>query len=247
MLRPYNSLPGANRSMQRPSKDMGLHAKVKGPLMRALRVYASRYSRKNGKIPDYLHTIHEAPSSAMHEQPNPSSTPPRVRVQSSFRPRPRSRAMISRKHGSENLHNLSVSVDRMTPSQSVSSMSLARFVSSIGLSDEPLASREKFMLPGRPDSPGIISIFGDGSTSSSCSSTLSLGQPILTLSKRALALVDLLTSEHAYACDMIHIRDICIPLALGMYDLLLYNCACFKIYQVTPNHYMGAPRYRDHQ
>jgi dynamin-binding protein len=75
------------------------------------------------------------------------------------------------------------------------------------------ASDKPPSTPLLPASPSHLSPVGINASSSS---TL-IGSPV-AMSKRTHALLELLSSERAYASDLALIRDIHIPLALGMIE-----------------------------
>lgn len=77
-------------------------------------------------------------------------------------------------------------------------------------SQDSLLSKE---LPVRPESP--LSILPDDENTSSSSSSVA-PQPS-PMSKRHHALHELLSSERAYASDLALIREVHIPLALGIH------------------------------
>lgn len=76
------------------------------------------------------------------------------------------------------------------------------------------------LLPESPSPLSSVDIDDEGSSTSSI-----LNAPPARMSKRTHALLELLSSERAYASDLALIRDIHIPLALGMCVLLV----CFFI------------------
>lgn len=79
-------------------------------------------------------------------------------------------------------------------------------------SDDSLLSKQ---LPVRPESPLSISL--DDENTSSASSVAPQPSP---MSKRHHALHELLSSERAYASDLALIREVHIPLALGIHSSL---------------------------
>lgn len=81
------------------------------------------------------------------------------------------------------------------------------------LSESTELSNKKLSVSSLPDSPSPLSpvdVDDEGSSTSSI-----LNTPPTTVSKRTHALLELLSSERAYASDLALIRDIHIPLALG--------------------------------
>lgn len=155
--------------------------------------------------------INFARPTSMYEQgPSTTKTPknsPPIPVRSPLRPRPR--AIVSSTQVLEDARNLVAQVDEMPLTHSRSYASLAGLLESLDLTDgtRPMSSEQ--LLPGRPDSPSIISSIDDDDASPGPS------HPPPTMSKRTHALLELLTSERAYASDLALIRDIHIPLALG--------------------------------
>jgi hypothetical protein len=81
---------------------------------------------------------------------------------------------------------------------------------------------EKSSRKSLPESPIMVPLSpvdttddGDSSTGSSSSSNNNPASSQPTMSKRNHALLELLSSERAYASDLAFIRDVHIPLALG--------------------------------
>lgn len=114
-------------------------------------------------------------------------------------------------HLSNSVSSHVLSIDRATPQSSTHSFtSLISLLDLRDLNDSARPSVD-FMLPGRPDSPFMMSFNDDGSIYSASY----LPRPP-TLSKRSHALLELLQSEREYSSDLALIRDVHIPLAIGM-------------------------------
>lgn len=97
------------------------------------------------------------------------------------------------------------------PSETQSYASLASLLELMDFSDGRSRPSIDYMLPGRPDSPFVMSP-SDGVGYS----TSYLPQHTPTMSKRSHALLELLQSERAYSSDLALIRDVHIPLAIGV-------------------------------
>ena len=126
--------------------------------------------------------------------------------------RPRPRAIVSSTQVLQEARNLAAQMDDMPLAQSYASMS--GLLESMALGEGLQSPDGEDMLPSRPDSPSVISTLDDEAEPSSSSSSLLPTPP--TMSKRTHALIELLTSERAYASDLALIRDFHIPLALGV-------------------------------
>lgn len=105
-----------------------------------------------------------------------------------------------------------------------------------GLLDAFAAPADK-ALPRPPDSPLPLSPVDDGSASST--SSLLAAAP---LSKRTHALLELLSSERAYASDLALIRDIHIPLALGTHPPVYLHSTPLTPPQASPRRSTPRPR-----
>lgn len=114
-------------------------------------------------------------------------------------------------HVSNNVPSHVLSIDRATPPSSTHSYaSLISLLELADLSEDGRPSVD-FLLPGRPDSPFMMSFNDDGSIYS----TSYLSRPP-TLSKRSHALLELLQSEREYSSDLALIKDVHIPLSIGV-------------------------------
>lgn len=173
--------------------------------------------------PTSMYESSSSSSSSAH-LPVPSRSPgtpktakiPPIPARSPLRPRPR--AIVSSVQVLADARNLVAQVDDMplTPNQSGYS-SFANLLESMDLNDS--SPRPPSKLPGRPDSNVLGTDLQPESGPSS--STSSLSQAPQTLSKRTHALLEMLTTERAYASDLALIRDVHVPLALGMYFFTL--------------------------
>lgn len=134
-------------------------------------------------------------------RPTPKTLPP-LPARSPLRVRPR--AIFSSSQILEDARNLAAQVDD-TPSQRTSAASMAALLESMELANNGPPT------PSPSDSQSVISIENEAELSSS-----SLASPLPTIAKRTHALLEILTSERAYANDLLLIRQIHIPLALGM-------------------------------
>ncbi|KIM76643.1 hypothetical protein PILCRDRAFT_77630 [Piloderma croceum F 1598] len=100
---------------------------------------------------------------------------------------------------------------------------LSGLLESMDLNDDPQFPEGDRRYSGRPDSPSVIPSLND--EVASLSTSLTPTPP--TMSKRTHALLELLSSERAYASDLALIRDVHIPCALG-------QPAPFNAHPVTP-------------
>src|ERR1700691_2818410 len=150
------------------------------------------------------------PSSSRRQQPSTPKRSPPVPARSPLRPRPR--AIVSSTQVLADARNLAAQMDDMPLAHSYESLS--GLLDSMGLGENLPSPDGEHMLPARPDSPSAISPLDDESEEAALSSSLPPTPP--TMSRRTHALIELLTSERAYASDLALIRDIHIPLALGV-------------------------------
>lgn len=174
--------------------------------------------------PDY----HPSRPTSMYEHsslgkalPSAPKFGPPVPPRSPLRPRPH--GIISSTQVLQDARNLAAQVDDMPLTRSRSYSSLTGLLESMDLSNDSERLSHEYSLPSLPDSPSLASCINDLSDEAGSSSS-SLAQQPPTMSKRAHALLELLSSERAYASDLALIRDIHIPLALGMGSLRLRVC-----------------------
>ena len=166
--------------------------------------------------PKYQRSMYicDPPSSARGQYGAPKLSPP-LPARSPLRPRPR--AIVSSSQVLADARNLVAQVDDMPLSPSYASLS--GLLESMDLNEGPLSSEGGPILPGSLDLPSDISPLDDEEASSSVSEASSSVSPAPTpptMSKRTHALLELLSSERAYASDLALIRDIHIPCALGV-------------------------------
>jgi len=136
--------------------------------------------------------------------PSTSKPSPPLPPRSPLRPRPR--AIVSSTQVLEDARNLAAQMDDMPSYES-----LAGLLESMDLNEDPQYPEGQHVFTNRPDS-SVISPLDDEVTSLSTSMTPT--PP--TMSKRTHALLELLSSERAYASDLALIRDVHIPCALGV-------------------------------
>ena len=149
-------------------------------------------------------------SSSRREQPSAPKRSPPLPPRSPLRPRPR--AIVSSTQVLLDARNLAARMDDNALAHSYATIS--GLLDSMALS-ESSQSPDEDLSSYRPDSP-TVSPIDDEAVSSSSSSSLVPTPPMM--SKRIHALMELLTSERAYASDLALIRDIHIPLALGVWQ-----------------------------
>ena len=178
----------------------------------------SIYTGANGYTPPASMYESSSSSSSSTYLPLSSNSPgtpkitkiPPIPARSPLRPRPR--AIVSSAQVLEDARNLAAQVDDMPLGPNRSGYSFSNLLESMNLDDSSLRPSSKL-----PDSNVIDTNVQPASGPSS--STSSLSQAPQTLSKRTHALLELLTTERAYASDLALIRDVHIPLALGTYLL----------------------------
>lgn len=173
----------------------------------------------NHTRPASMYESSSSSSSSTNNLSDPPGTPkstkiPPIPARSPLRPRPR--AIVSSAQVLEDARNLAAQIDDMPLAQNQSGYSLANLLESMNLTDS--SPRPPSKLPARQDSVVIDTDLQPEPGPSS--STSSLGHPPQTLSKRTHALLELLTTERAYASDLALIRDVHVPLALGTYPLV---------------------------
>lgn len=173
-----------------------------------------RSNHMTNSSPDYHRptSMYDHSSSGKALPSAPKAFPP-VPPRSPLRPRPH--GIISSTQVLQDARNLAAQVDDMPLARSRSYSSLTGLLESMDLSNGSERLSRDYSLPSLPDSPSLTSNANDLSDDASSSSS-SLAQTPPTMSKRAHALLELLSSERAYASDLALIRDIHIPLALGM-------------------------------
>lgn len=150
--------------------------------------------------------------------------PPALPTRSPLRPPP-ARSAISASSTDSAVSSAFINLSTPTPSSEddfdLTTMPLSfqmrnrSFPSLNGLADSlPDDGEVSKPLPLRPASPLVLSPMED----EAASSTSSLGQhpPTPTFTKRQHALHELLASERAYASDLALVRELYIPLAIGM-------------------------------
>jgi hypothetical protein len=178
------------------------------PLIPDRKPRSNRMGDLAGPSPNFLRSttpMYELSSSGQGQPSAPLHSPP-VPARSPLRPRPR--AIVSSTQVLEDARNLAAQMDEMPNYATLSGL-----LESMDLNDDPQFPEGDHRYSGRPDSPSVIPSLND--EIASLSTSLTPTPP--TMSKRTHALLELLSSERAYASDLALIRDVHIPCALGVW------------------------------